>query len=205
MILIITGGIGSGKSLAAGMLNEMYGYPVYNADKRVKELYMTHPTLLSDIEREVGCKLRNDNGCFIPALLAELIFNDPSTMDKVESLVFPVLMEDFTLWQKEHPGRVQILESATILQKNFFDGIGDLVLLVNAPYELRTERAVKRDNASKESVTARMKAQKMMNDVDLLKAVCPRKIWICENDGSEQDLREKLKDFAEKTLLTKML
>ena len=60
MILILSGGIGSGKSVAAGMLNEMYGFPVYSADQRVKELYIEHPTLLSGIEKELFeyfCKL----------------------------------------------------------------------------------------------------------------------------------------------------
>ena len=54
MILILTGGIGSGKSVAAGMLNEMYGFPVYSADVRVKELYDECPGLLDNIEAELG-------------------------------------------------------------------------------------------------------------------------------------------------------
>ena len=53
MILILSGGIGSGKSVAAGMLNEMYGFPVYCADKRVKELYGEHPTLLKEDRKSV--------------------------------------------------------------------------------------------------------------------------------------------------------
>ena len=68
MILILSGGIGSGKSVAAGMLNEMYGFPVYCADKRVKELYGEHPTLLKDIEKELGCSLRVKRQSTIPAL-----------------------------------------------------------------------------------------------------------------------------------------
>lgn len=205
VILVVTGGIGSGKSLAAGMLNEMYGYPVYNADKRVKELYRTHPTLLSDIEREVGCSLCDDDGSFVPAALADVIFNDSHAMNKVESLVFPALKEDFELWLNEHPCDVQILESATILEKDFFDGTGDYVLLINAPFELRLNRAVRRDKASEKAVAARMNMQKMMNDLDLLRRESSREIWILENADSADELRVKLRDFVEKTLLTKML
>lgn len=205
MILIVTGGIGSGKSLAARMLNEMYGYPVYNADNKVKDLYITHPTLLSDIEGELGCGLRDDFGCFSPAALAKVIFRDAKALDKVESLVFPALLEDFKMWETEQSGKVLILESATILEKDFFNGIGDFVLVIDAPYELRLERAIKRDKASKEAVIARMNMQKMMNDIDLLKSISSRDLWVCENDASEQELRQKLKNFVENTLLTKML
>ena len=49
-VLIVTGGIGSGKSMVCSMLSKDYGYPVYEADKRVKELYLEHPRLMADIE-----------------------------------------------------------------------------------------------------------------------------------------------------------
>ena len=37
-ILVVTGGIGSGKSKVCAILEEVYGFPVYNADSRVKGL-----------------------------------------------------------------------------------------------------------------------------------------------------------------------
>ena len=67
MILIITGGIGGGKSVAAGMLNEIYGFPVYSADVRVKELYDECPGLLANIEAQLGCSLRDKDGSFVPS------------------------------------------------------------------------------------------------------------------------------------------
>ena len=40
-ILVVTGGIGSGKSEVCRIISEVFGYPVYNADNRVKRLYDT--------------------------------------------------------------------------------------------------------------------------------------------------------------------
>ena len=205
MILILTGGIGSGKSIAAEMLNEMYGFPVYSADRRVKELYSEHPDLLSAIEKEVGCELRDQEGCFVPALLAREIFANGGVLRKVEELVFPVLKEDFIKWKNEYPAKVHVFESATILEKDFFRGFGDYVLVVTAPIEVRISRAMKRDSASEEQVKARIDNQKMMNDLCLLDQTCWLPYQVCSNDGSLDDLRSKLTDFVENRVLTKML
>ena len=205
MILILTGGIGSGKSIAAEMLNEMYGFPVYSADRRVKELYDERPELLCAIEKSIGCCLRDQDGRFVPALLAREIFTDEKVLRRVEELVFPVLKDDFITWEKEHPSRVHIFESATILEKDFFRGFGDFALVVTAPLEVRISRAAKRDSASEEQVKARVENQKIMNDLSRLEHICWLPFEVSSNDGTLADLRSKLTDFIENTVLTKML
>lgn len=205
MILILTGGIGSGKSLAAGMLKEMYGFPVYSADSRVKELYNERPELLDRIESVLGRSVRDDEGNFVPSLLAGLIFSDAGALEKVENIVFHVLKEDFEIWAEDNPSDVHVLESATILEKEFFKGFGDFALVVTAPIEVRIKRAMQRDSATRQQTLARVQMQKMMNDIDLLKESSSLPFELCVNDGSPEDLRSKLTDFVENRVLTKML
>ena len=205
MILILSGGIGSGKSVAAGMLNEMYGFPVYCADRRVKELYEEHPTLLSDIEKELGCTLRDEARFFMPDALARKIFSDGEALDKVEALVFPQLKKDLERWKNEHPSRVHILESATILEKEYFKGFGDFALIITAPVDVRIRRAMERDSSCEEHVRARIQKQKLMNSLDLLNQFCSIPFEVCENAGTTEELRSKLSEFVEKQGLTKML
>ena len=163
-VLVITGGIGSGKSAVCRILHEAGVTAQYNADEKVKALYSAHPTLLNDIETNLGCVLRNEDGDFVPAMLASRIFVDPQALLKVESLVFPALMEDFKAFAEANEEEdIIVFESATILEKPQFDGFGDIVVLVDAPYELRLERACARDGADKEAVEARMSNQKLMN------------------------------------------
>jgi dephospho-CoA kinase len=205
MILILSGGIGSGKSVAAGMLSEMYGFPVYCADARLKELYDEHPTLLGDIENVLGCCLRDDDGRFMPSVLAREIFADGGVLEKVEALVFPVLMGDFEKWMKEHPSKVHVIESATVLEKDFFKGFGDFALVLEAPLGVRIGRAMKRDSASEEHIVARARKQKVMNDVGNLYMSCSIPFEVLINEGTIEDLRSKLADVMEKRGLTKML
>ena len=205
MILILTGGIGSGKSLAAGMLNQMYGFPVYSADLRVKELYNERPELLDKIEGELGCRVRDDKGNLVPSLLASLIFSDSDALEKVENIVFHVLKDDFENWTKANPSEVHILESATILEKDFFRGFGDLALVVTAPLEVRIKRAMERDSSTEDQIKSRVEKQKMTNDLGLLEACCWLPFEVCQNDATQEELRSKLTEFIENKVLTKML
>ncbi|MBR5273879.1 MAG: dephospho-CoA kinase [Bacteroidales bacterium] len=163
-VLVITGGIGSGKSAVCRILHEAGITAQYNADERVKTLYSAHPTLLKDIEECLGCVLRNEHGVLVPAKLAARIFPDPEALHKVESLVFPALIEDFNAFAENHKEEdIIVFESATILEKPQFEGFGDKVVLVEAPYEVRLERACARDEADRAAVEARMANQKLMN------------------------------------------
>ena len=165
MVIIVTGGIGSGKSLVCRILNEMGITAQYDADSRAKALYEEHPTLLSDIEKSLGCSLKDTDGRFQPAELASVIFAERSALETVESLLFPVLLDDFRSFAGTCGEDIVVFESATVLEKPQFKGFGDKVILVDAPFEVRLERACRRDGAEREKVLARMRNQKLMNEL----------------------------------------
>lgn len=162
-VLVITGGIGSGKSEVCRILARKGLTTQYNADSRVKELYVTSPGLLESIEMSLGVRLCDDGGRFVPALLAQRIFSDRQALKTVESLVFPALVEDFRSFARHSGSEIVVFESATILEKPQFDGFGDKVVLVDAPVQVRLERACSRDGADRTAVKARMDNQKLMN------------------------------------------
>ena len=196
MIIVLTGGIGSGKSTAAGILSDTFGYPVYQADSAVKRLYLTDKDLLADIESDAGLQFRNEDGFFSPSKMAEYVFSVPGAIEKVEQRVFPVLVKDFERWQSQIGSDVVIFESATILEKPYFNGFGDALIIVDAPVEDRISRAISRDNASRDSILARVERQKLMNDISDGRNV-PEDAYICRNDGSLSQLRNRLKEIIE--------
>ena len=165
MVIVITGGIGSGKSEVCRILRKMGFCAQYNADTRAKALYEEHPSLLADIESALGCSLRDEDGRFVPARLAARIFNEPDSLALVEAHLFPVMMDDFESFAGNCGERVVVFESATVLEKPQFEGFGDKIILVDAPFEVRLERACRRDGADPEKVLARMHNQKLMNEL----------------------------------------
>lgn len=199
-VVVVTGGIGSGKSEVCRILSEMGLHLQYDADDRVKRLYSEHPSLLDDIESQTGCLLRDDAGVFVPSRLAERIFADADALKLVESLVFPALMDDFRQFCTMNSGHAYVIfESATILEKPQFDGFGDVVILVDAPFDVRLKRACIRDNADRDKVLARMSNQKLMN---LLSEglTDPRIDVVIMNDGTVEDLEAKVRKMVETNL-----
>lgn len=190
MIVVVTGGIGSGKSQVCRILEEMGFRAQYNADLRAKALYEEHPALLADIEKSLGCTLKDENGRFVPAKLAARIFTEPESLQIVESHLFPVMMNDFASFAETCGEEVVVFESATVLEKAYFEGFGDKIILIDAPFELRLERACLRDGADHDKVLARMRNQKLMNALSQGERD-PRIDCIIMNDGSIEELRRR--------------
>ena len=178
--VIVTGGIGSGKSAVCALLKKR-GVPVYDCDAKAKELYGRRPSLVSRLEKALGAPLRGGDGKLDKARLAALIFSDPRARETVEGMVYPILLQDIRRWQKRQSAAWGALESAVILSKPVFDGVADGVVLVEAPQELRIARVMQRDGLGREAVIGRIRSQEIPREKeDVLLA----------NDGTPQALSE---------------
>ena len=170
--VVVTGGIGSGKSTVCAILSSL-GVPVYDSDSRTKALYDTEPSLLEEIEDKfaalgVNETVRKEDGSLDRKALSKLIFGSDTLLSALESLVHPAVLEDFKEWKKEKeevrwegPGDVPfvVLESAIIMEKPLLKGLADKVVEVKAPRSLRLERVSRRDGFSIAEVEKRMGSQ----------------------------------------------
>lgn len=179
--VILTGLIGSGKSAVSALLRKR-GIPVYDSDSRTKQLYARRPSLVRRLEEALGVPIRTEEGKLDRTRLAGVIFSDDSARETVESIVYPAVLQDFIRWREKQGGvPFVVLESAVILSKPVFDGVGDAVVLVTASEELRLRRVMARDGAGEARVRSRMAAQEIPMD---------RVQVILENNGSPESLSE---------------
>ena len=178
--VIVTGGIGSGKSAVCAHLAGK-GIPVYDSDSRAKALYEEQPALLETLEKAWGVTLRESGGRLDRSRLAALIFSDPARRTELENLLYPALREDFEAWREGFPEAPYVVfESAVVLSKPAFNGLADKVVLVEAPRALRLQRVLGRDGGLPDSVRARMAAQRLPSR---------RKAdAVIRNEGSLEDL-----------------
>ncbi len=152
----ITGGIGSGKSTVCAMLEEM-GVAVYNSDARAKELMTTSATLREAIVARFGAECYTSEE-LNRGYLAERVFGDAAELAALNSLVHPAVMADFETWAESQQGSYVVLESAILFEAGLEQRV-DVAVAVLSPEELRIERAMARDGASREQVVARIGRQ----------------------------------------------
>ena len=163
--LLVTGGIGGGKSEVCRYLSSK-GFPVYDSDSRTKALYDADERLRRSIDSALGPGLLLPDGSLDRKALAAAVFSDPVKLSTLESIVHPAVLEDFKSWREAQTADAVVLESAIVLDLPLFDGVYDTVFVVDAPVEIRVERACRRDGASPRQIRERIERQK----VDLSRA-----------------------------------
>ena len=182
----ITGGIGSGKSYVSAMLEER-GIPVYNADTESKRLTLSNAEIRNKLIALLGEEIYA-NGELNKPMLASYLFASTENAVRINGIIHPVVKEDFKRWLTNHTEKeITAFESAILYEAGFEDSV-DAVLVVFAPHELRLERAMKRDKATREQIEARMDAQ--MDEEEK----CRRADFVVYNDGS-LPLDEQLTSF----------
>lgn len=127
--ILLTGPIGSGKSQAAACLR-LQGYPVFDCDSEAKKLYDEIPGLKDRIEKELG----------IPFASIGQVFQNKSMLEKLESILYPILIQKINCWKDTHNQDIVFIESAVMTQKEIFDEIYDEIWFVDADPDVRKSR-----------------------------------------------------------------
>ncbi len=153
----LTGGIGSGKTTVAKVLQAL-NVPVYIADKEAKRLLNESPFIKTEIIRLFGKELY-EAGVLDRKLLAKIIFNDAKSLEKVNQLVHPEVRKDFFLWTQSQVGTKYVVqESALLFETDLYQSF-ELKISVITPKEERLQRVLNRDNMTREAIEKRMAAQ----------------------------------------------
>lgn len=153
----ITGGIGSGKSIVASLLN-LHGIPVYLADTESKILTATSPVIRGKLIALLGKELYTEGGLLNKKLLASYIFSNPEYLKEVNEIIHPEVKRHFTEWAERQLSEFCAIESAILFESGFNQTV-DKSLMVYAPLELRIGRAMQRDNVSREEIISRINNQ----------------------------------------------
>lgn len=164
--LAITGGIGCGKSVVSHIMDVM-GVPVYDCDRRAKEIMVTDASIVKGLKRMFGDSCYNDDGTLNRHFIASRIFTDDNNIERVNSLVHPAVKRDFEKWAagKEYP--VVAVETAVLYESGMIESV-DKVLVVWADKETAIRRTMKRSGMSRNQVLSRMQKQVSSDELLLL-------------------------------------
>lgn len=152
----ITGGIGSGKTTVARIF-EVLGIPVYYADDAAKRIMNEDETLKKEIIKNFG-EQSYINGKLNREYLGSIVFKDKGKLAVLNALVHPATIRNSNAWMKCQKTAYAIREAALIFESGVQAQL-DYVIGVSAPVELRMQRAMQRDNLTREQVMERMDRQ----------------------------------------------
>lgn len=164
MKLGVTGGIGSGKTSVCKVF-KVLGIPVFSADFEAKAIMDNDPEVKRMINSFAGKDLYV-NGKLDRAGLAKLLFNDNALLEKVGSVVHPLVFDHFVKWETVQNSPYVIMEAAILFESGASKSV-DRIATVVAPAEERMERVIQRNSLSREQVLERMRNQ--MDDESRIK------------------------------------
>ena len=142
----ITGGIGSGKSIASRLFQAL-GAPVYDADSRARWLMENDDELRRHLTAAFGPRTYDAAGRLNRPLLAGTVFNNPSLLAQLNALVHPRVGTDFEHWAaaQAQAGYAYVLKEAALLFETGSYKQLDQIITVFAPLLVRQARVLRRD------------------------------------------------------------
>ena len=142
----ITGGIGSGKSIASRLFYAL-GVPVYDADTRARWLMEHDAALRQQLIAAFGPNTYDAAGRLNRLVLAGTVFGNPERLAQLNALVHPHVGTDFEYWAatQQQAGHAYVLKEAALLFEAGSYKQLDRIITVFAPLSMRLARVLRRD------------------------------------------------------------
>lgn len=190
MLLVgLTGNIASGKSEVARQFAER-GATVIDADLLAREAVQPGQPALEAIAARFGPAVLAADGTLDRAALRARVFADPAELEALNAILHPDIgrrRDRLVAAARARGDAVVVCDIPLLFERNLVDDF-DLVVLVDAPRELRLDRLV-RDRGLAEAEAMRMIAAQMPAELKRARADV-----IIDNDGSRATLARRVRD-----------
>lgn len=161
LVLGITGGIGSGKSLASEFFRSR-GASILDADAVARELMGPGSAVLWEVAAAFGPEVLRPDGSLDRRKLSDLVFGDPQAVARLNALTHPPIMAEIQRRLQElarEGGTAVACVVAPLLLEAGGRKLVDRLLVMVANEEERVRRVMARDGLSESEVRRRMAAQ----------------------------------------------
>lgn len=193
LILGVTGGIASGKSTVAGMLDEL-GAPIIDFDVLAREVVEPGSPVWKEIVQFFGNGILREDGSLDRKHLSRVVFDNPGKRKKLESMTHPGIVDLFLTRVKElaETGSAPIVQAVIpLLFEASLQKLVHKILVVFVPRELQIERLTKRDHISREQAEKILKAQWPLQDK------VTHADFVIRNEKGLEETRKQVKDLWE--------
>ncbi len=176
--IVLTGGIGTGKSTVASFL-KMFGYKIIDADEISKEVFEEKKEKVLEI---FGTAERKE--------LRNIVFNDKEKLKILEDLILPeVKKRVINLAKKyEKDGVKYFVDLPLFYEKQNYPEFNK-VLVVYAPKSLQIKRVMQRDNVNEKEALSILNNQL---DIEIKKQ---KANFVIDNSKDLKHLQKEIEEF----------
>jgi dephospho-CoA kinase len=187
MLLVgLTGGIGSGKSTMARML-EKRGAVVFDADLLAREAVAPGTPGFDQVVERFGPNVLAPGGGLDREALASIVFSDPAARRDLEGIVHPEVRRMFAEGCEEYRDSDRVVVfSAPLLVETGMHTAFDRLIVVSAPVATQIERLMRDRGMAERDVQARIAAQLP------LEAKAEVADILVDNEGTLEDLERRV-------------
>ncbi|HEX6488320.1 MAG TPA: dephospho-CoA kinase [Candidatus Dormibacteraeota bacterium] len=180
-LIALTGGVGSGKSTVAQMLKDL-GAVVIDADEAARAVVEPGTPGFQQVVEAFGERYVKD-GRLDRAALAELVFNDPEALRRLNEITHPLVRQWMAERQQEAADRGEprvVLDIPLLFESNLQDAF-PTIILVWAPPDVQVRRLIEGRGFTEPDARARVAAQLPID------AKRERASHVIDNSGSPED------------------
>jgi len=197
IILGLTGGIASGKSLVTSYFNRL-GYPTIDADLVAREVVEPGTAGLKEIETFFGPEVIKKDGSLNRGRLGDIVFSDDKKRETLNQITHGKIREYMTerleqLLQENHD---LIVLDIPLLYEGDFDKLVDVVMVVTVDSETQINRLMERDNFDYAEAMSRVNSQMSLEEKT------KRADIVIDNNGTKENTYHQLNGWLAQQGLT---
>ena len=188
LLVGLTGGMGSGKTLASSFFHEFGAY-IIDADIICRKLVEPGKPALKEITDSFGKDIIDKSGNLNRKELGQLVFCDPNQREKLENILHPKVFEceklEYNAICKINPKALVMVDAALLIESGNHREM-DRVIVINSDEKIRIQRILSRGKWNKNEVVARLKNQ--MSSTEKIKYAD----FVLDNNRDKMHLKEQV-------------
>jgi len=194
LIVGLTGGIASGKSLATRILREL-GAHIIDADKIVHDLLAPGQDACREVVGHFGKEILLPDGSIDRRKLGDIIFSHPEERSWLNQCIHPRVFQVYQTQvhylRERQPDAIVVMDAALLIETGYHKHM-DRLIVVYADQKDQVKRLMERDRFTLEQAVARISSQMPLAD--------KRKYadYVIENIGTREATEQQTREVFEK-------
>ena len=184
--IALVGDIGAGKSF----ISKLFGYPVFNADKEVNNIYLKNITCFKKLKKTFPNHITTfpiNKGELINCILA-----NQKNLKKISNVVHPLVNERLRVFLKNNKKKKFLILDIPLYLENKLNTKKDIIIFINSKKKDIEKRLFKRKTFNK-------KIHKLLKKIQLpLKIKKQKSNFVIKNDFSIKTAKKSVKYFFNK-------